>query len=58
MIVAARIARRPTRSPSGPQTRLPSGRMTKETAKTARLLSVDAVGLWLGKNAWPIWTAT
>ncbi len=39
-MVSARIWRRPNRSPSGPHTKPPSGRMTKETAKTPSVSSV------------------
>jgi hypothetical protein len=53
-IVVARTFRRPSRSPSGPQTIPPSGRMRNDTAKTRRLPRVDAVSFSLGKNASPM----
>ena len=48
---------RPMRSPSGPITTPPSGRVTKPTPKMARVCSRLVVGSVLGKNTAPIWTA-
>ena len=48
---------RPQRSPSGPITAPPSGRVRNPTPKVARVSSRLPVASWPGKNTAPICTA-
>ena len=48
---------RPSRSPSGPISSPPSGRVAKPTPKVARVSSSALVSSLPGKNTLPIWTA-
>ena len=48
---------RPMRSPKGPITMPPSGRVRNPTPKTNRVCSRLVVESWLGKNTAPICTA-
>ena len=49
-ITIARTRWRPRRSPRGPKTKPPSGRMKKAAAKIAKVLSSAAVSLPAGKK--------
>lgn len=53
MVVASTFCR-PTRSPSGPKTRPPSGRTTKAAAKVAKEEMTWAAGEAPGKNTFPM----
>jgi hypothetical protein len=44
-IVMARICFRPSRSPSGPQTRPPSGRIRNDTAKIPKVIRTFSSGI-------------
>jgi hypothetical protein len=57
IIVRASTFLRPMRSPMGPKTMPPSGRIRKATAKVAKEDSSCAVSFPEGKNTWPMVTA-
>ena len=51
-MVRARLRLRPIRSPIWPNTKPPTGRMTKPTANVANANNVPTVEVCDGKNAW------